>query len=180
MAPPAPISVQASGNFRGDDGSWSTFKIKAGNPAQDVEVLVSTITPETWVISNLGCNQNSPENCSNSRGGLFDIQNSTTWQDQKIYVLTSEANLGLNTDSDAGDYGFDVLSIPSSNGDVTLDSQVLATIATPDFWLGNLGISPRQVNYDGTPHPSFITNLNSTNKIPSLSYGYTAGASYRQ
>ena len=107
------------------------------------------------------------------------IDDSKTWIDQKIYTLDAETNLGYDT-SNSGNYGFDTISLPSSDGEVTLDSQVLATIATPQFWLGNLGISPMQIDYNGTAQASLITSLNSTNKIPSLSYGYTAGASYRE
>ncbi len=43
------------------------------------------------------------------------------------------------------------------------------------------GLSPRQINLSSSagPNPSLLANLKSQSKIPSLSWGYTAGASYR-
>lgn len=64
---------------------------------------------------------------------------------------------------------------------VTLNKQVIAGIATKDFYLGNIGLAARPL--DWTDHtessPSLMSSLKSQNLIPSLSYGYTAGASYR-
>ena len=53
-------------------------------------------------------------------------------------------------------------------------------LATKDFYIGSLGMSPYPVNFTNfsSPSPSMLTTLRNDNIIPSLSYGYTAGASY--
>jgi hypothetical protein len=58
---------------------------------------------------------------------------------------------------------------------------VVAGIATKDFYLGRLGLSPRAFNFtDFThPQPSLLGSLVAQNLIPSASWGYTAGAYYR-
>jgi hypothetical protein len=69
----------------------------------------------------------------------------------------------------------------------SLDNQIIAGIATNNYWLGFLGLSPIPFNFssqdDATsmrdPQPSFLSNLKNQSLIPSLSWGYTAGASYR-
>ena len=153
--------------------------MRVGNPAQDVQVLPSTILRESWVISTQGCGLNDPSNCDELRGGLFNLNASTTWQDQHVWTLGTESNLGYTTHQDIGDYGYDTVGISSPGvGGFTLNSQVVAAIFTPDFYLGYLGISPRDVDFNNNPKPSFVGSLRNSDMIPSLSYGYTAGASY--
>ncbi|MCJ1335168.1 hypothetical protein MMC09_000434 [Bachmanniomyces sp. S44760] len=179
---PAPIAVKPSGLFDGNDGSWSSFSVRVGNPAQDVRVLVSTLTPETWVVAEQGCTFNDPSSCANSRGGLFDFNSSSSWQDLQIWNLVGESNLGYTQNSDVGEYGYDSLGLEvEGSGGVTLDHQVVAALATKDFYLGNLGLAARPINFDNQsdPQTGFLQSLKAKNKIPSVSYGYTAGASYR-
>ena len=63
----------------------------------------------------------------------------------------------------------------------TLSAQVITGIATDDFWLGSLGLSPVSMNFTGfnAPVPSLVGNLTKNKIIPSASWAYTAGASYR-
>ena len=167
----------------GDDGNWSSFTIGVGNPAQDVRVLVSTLVPETWVILPAGCTLNDPDSCGNSRGGLFDPSRSTTWSDQGTWSLVEESVLGYGGTTDPGDYGYDTLGIQvegSSNGDVALPHQVISALAVKTFYLGNLGLNPRSPNFNTSTQASFLQSLLTANRIPSLSYGYTAGAYYRK
>ena len=153
--------------------------MRVGTPAQDFQVLPSTFIRESWVISTQGCGVNDAANCNVLRGGLFNVNASTTWQDQHGYTLGSESNLGYTNNQDIGEYGYDTVGISSPGvGGFTLDSQVVAAIFTTDFYLGYLGISPRDVNFNNDPKPSFVGSLKKNNMIPSLSYGYTAGASY--
>lgn len=181
---PAPIAVEPSGQFDGNDGWWSSFNIRVGNPAQDARVLVSTLVAETWVVARDGCTNDANEvpDCADTRGGLFNRAGSTTWTDQQIWPLEAEKNLGFTCCTkehyNAGNYGLDTLGISSkSEGNITLDQQVVAAIATKEFYLGNLGLSPRAVNKNFGP--SFLRSLKDQEKIPSLSFGYTAGAVYR-
>lgn len=89
----------------------------------------------------------------------------------------------MTQNSDLGIYGFDIVGIGRpGNGNITLkDPQVVATLATKDFFLGNLGLSARRVSVAGLGQPAgLLTSLKDGNYIPSLSYGYTAGAEYRK
>lgn len=138
--------------------------------------------PETWAVLPAGCTDKDPPICLHSRGDYFDPTVSTTWTDKKSWTLNEEAVLGIPQDNDhAGNYGYDVLGIQihgSSGGGVSLENQVIAGIATKDFYLGNLGLSPRKPAFGNSQNPSFLKSLRNQNYIPSLSYGYTAGASY--
>ncbi len=147
-----------------------------------MSVLASTAVPETWVIDKRGCTSQDPSNCAASRGHTFNPNTTTTWKDQGLYGLGAETNLPYTSNFDDGDYGFDTLGLGySGSGGPALDHQVVATVATKDFYLGNLGLTPRPVNFSSfdNPSPSFLTSLRNQSLIPSLSYGYNAGAQYR-
>lgn len=87
-----------------------------------------------------------------------------------------EANLGRDNAAN-GDYGFDTVGLEDSPIGPTLPHQVVAGITTNEFWLGYLGLGPKPVNLTAAI-PSFMKNLADQNLIPSLSFGYTAGAKY--
>ena len=84
-----------------------------------------------------------------------------------------------------GQFGYDTLGVPGQSGvaNVSLEHQVVAGIATNTYYLGNLGLSSQNITF-GTAtsdsSPSFLGSLKNENLIPSLSFGYTAGASYRK
>lgn len=112
------------------------------------------------------------------------MNTSSTWQDVGIFALGDEINLDdYIGDYVNGDYGLETLGLglPGSGG-VTLGNQVVSTIATTDFYLGNLGVTPRPTNFSqfDAPHPSFLASLRQQNKVPSLSFGYSAGNQYRE
>lgn len=169
----------------GNDGSWSPFLVKVGTPPSLLRLLASTEIPETWVIFSQGCPA-VPLNCSDARGGIFDSDASRTWSfktgiyNTSIYQISTELNLQLNNNAV---YGFDTVQIGSPGMDnATVDHQVVAGIATQDFYLGSLGLHNRKVLFSSDQEglPSFISLLSSSKQIPSLSYGFTAGASYRK
>ncbi|MCJ1342633.1 hypothetical protein MMC31_000820 [Peltigera leucophlebia] len=61
----------------------------------------------------------------------------------ELSILRTEVNLQLNNN---GLYGFDTVQIGSpGKGNATVDHQVVAGIATPDFYLGSLGLHNRKV-----------------------------------
>jgi hypothetical protein len=68
----------------------------------------------------------------------------------------------------------------NNSGGTELEKQVVAGISTTDFYLGMFGLGPRSNNFATSdyPVPSFMQSMKDQKKIPSLSYGYTAGASY--
>lgn len=131
-----------------------------------------------------GCLSTDPTSCPDSRGGLVNVNISSTWQDQGIKVLGDEVNLpDYVTGYDNGDYGLESLGIGAPGaGGITLNNQVVAGVATKDFYLGNIGLTSRPTNFTdfNDPHPSFLSSLREQNQIPSLTFGYTAGNQYRK
>ena len=130
-----------------------------------------------------GCLSTDPSNCTVNRGGTFDKLKSSSWITKANYALGAEGNLGYTTNSDSGAYGFDTIGIGKPGaGNVSVDGQVVAGILTPDFYTGNLGLASRPIvlGTDNDLHPSFLSSLQNRSMIPSLAYGFTAGASYRK
>ena len=161
------------------------FEIKVGAPPQKVLVLPSTELSQTLVVIPDGCNisDGDAKNCTQLRGGAYDSSKSSNWTSKNIFPLNVEVNLGLVHNSDNGAYGYDTLRIPTSNGEnVTLNQQLISGVATKDFFLGSLGLSSTPISFSDPPdtRQSLITSLNNASLIPSSSFGYTAGASYRK
>ena len=131
-----------------------------------------------------GCLSSDPPSCPQSRGGLFNLNASSTWDDQGIYDIGIEQNLPDYQDLYfSGDFGFDTLGLGAAGSyRVRLDPQVLAAIATKDLYLGVLGVGPLSTNFSSFDHPDpgFLSSLKKSKNTPSLSYGYTAGAKYRK
>ena len=159
------------------------FTIEVGVPPQRVQVLPSTELSQTLVVIPDGCSISAgdPTNCTQARGGAYDSSKSSNWTSKNIFPLNVEVNLGLTHNSDNGAYGYDELSIPTINDDnVTLNQQLISGVATKDFFLGLLGLSSSPISFQDPPdtRPSLITSLQNASLIPSLTYAYTAGASY--
>ena len=120
--------------------------------------------------------------CSLSRGNLFSPNDSTTWQKDGIYSLSVEENLGYTY---GGEYGSDMLTLNYPGpGALGVDRQVLAGIIPKDFYVAAWGIAPKPTNLSGdnstTFYQSLLSSLKKMGQVPSLSYGYTAGAYYRR
>lgn len=180
--PPPPVVVAASQDWDGNDGPWSTFTLQVGTPAQDVKVLVSTSGYQIWTVAPQGCTSTDPPDCAKSRGFLFDSSKSTSWNNvstNSTFAIGPENRLGYQGN---GLYGYDSVALGwQGSGGPKLEQQVIAGIATKDFYLGVLGLDPRPTNFTDFEHPipSFLTNLLNQSKIPSLAWGYTAGNQYR-
>ncbi|KAH7400533.1 aspartic peptidase domain-containing protein [Phaeosphaeria sp. MPI-PUGE-AT-0046c] len=186
---PAPFSFGASQYFEGPDGHWSSFVVRVGTPEQTFRVLPSTVTSETFVPLNGACKQGSPANCAFSRGvemfqgkpidGLQSKQ-SSTWSEIGIYQVAGREELSYNA---SGLYGLDSLGLMIANsGGPILPKQVVAGVVNTRFWVGRLGMDVKPSNFSEFENPqrSLIETLKEENYIPSLSYGYTAGAYYRK
>ncbi|KIW03838.1 uncharacterized protein PV09_05137 [Verruconis gallopava] len=188
---PAPIVVNPSQNWYGPDGSWSTFRIQVGTPPQSFDILPSTAASESWVPLPEGCTSSDPTDCPTLRGvqpfnGLsaegYLTNQSSTYSLIGLYAIQLEDRLAYSLN---GQYGTDVYGLNggngSSSGGVSLSDQIVAGIASKDFMLGvfGLGIQPTSFSSSAGASQSFMTNLRNADLIPSLSYGYTAGASYR-
>ncbi|KAM3086611.1 hypothetical protein ACMFMG_000737 [Clarireedia jacksonii] len=181
--PVPPLNILPSGTWNGNDGNWSNFFITVGTPPRLLQVFVSTASNQPWVVSPEGCPA-MDKVCMNARGFTFASNESSTWVENTIsaggvFALELESNLGFTGN---GNYGTDTIAMGlTSSGTPALSSQVLAAISTDSFWLGMIGLNPAPTNFSSksTPAPSYMSNLKSQGHIPSLSYGYTAGAPYR-
>ncbi|KAI0552412.1 aspartic peptidase domain-containing protein [Xylaria curta] len=182
------VVISPSEYFEGNDGPWSTFDLRVGTPEQDVRVIVSTASPESFVVlSDYGCStsvfETVPPNCAVSRGKLFNQNESSSWHELGIFGINEdgvglEANLGY---SQRSDFATEHLGLGLTGP--SLDNQVVAGIATPEpFYLGLFGLNNQPLNFTSIGNfstPAFITTLKDKGIIPSLSWSYTAGAKYR-
>lgn len=143
-------------------------------------MLPSTAGHATWVVLTDGC-QPVSSTCSDSRGGLFNLTQSSSRNDLDIYTLQLELNFGRN---EIGLYGIDTIALGLSDvtGGPTVNSQIVVGIETDRYRTGMFGLSQQPTNLTNftSPHASFLTTLKTQNLIPSLSWAYTAGASYRE
>ena len=68
--------------------------LRLGSPAQSVRAIVSTNSPQTFVVLPQGCDTIAidpvPPNCASGRGGLFNPNTSTTWQDQGLFGINGD------------------------------------------------------------------------------------------
>lgn len=39
----------------GDDGTWSAISLRVGTPPQWIDVMVSTVSSETWIVGTGAC-----------------------------------------------------------------------------------------------------------------------------
>lgn len=136
------------------------------------------------MIAPQGCEGSGiPANCSSTRGSIFNYTASTTWQDNGPWNLAIEDNLGTNYAADEGEFGYETVGLGfQGSGGPSLNHTVTAALQTMDFYIGMLGLNPRPTNFTdlNDPQPSYLNLLYTNQQIPSLSYGYTAGAQYRQ
>ena len=179
---PAPIVIAPSRQFDGNDGPWSSFNIEIGTPPQTVRVLPSTKSTQTFAINPQGCTSSDASNCSDSRGGFFNPNTSSSWtvnQDISggLYPLELETDLNV---TGTGLYGYDTVAFPGGSGP-SLTQQVVASVATKSFFLGLFGLSPYSSPLPSTTAqlPTYLSTLNQSSLIPSMSWSYTAGNQYR-
>lgn len=177
---PSPLSISPDQSWMGIDGSWSTFTLRVGTPAQSVRALISFASYQTWVVLPQGCQAATDQDaCAQTRGGLFDNDTSTTFDYIGIYDLAIERNLGYDGNAI---YGYDVVGLGlNGQGGPTLKNTTVGALAVDDFYLGMFGVNPKPTNFTSFNEgsPSYITQLKAQGDIPSVSFGYTAGARYR-
>ncbi|KAG8533465.1 uncharacterized protein KY384_002248 [Bacidia gigantensis] len=209
------FSLPPSQVWDGNDGAWSTFVIRVGNPPQYFRITPSTVGAESWVPIPDSCDRGVSW-CGNARGVMpfnagtsgpasgspddwnfgsatapsnggaanpllaqgFVSNVSTTWAGKGNHQINVEAYLNSTA---TGQYGIDSVGIGAdAAAGLTLDGIVVAGVPTLPFYLGKLGMRPSNTSGPDGNTPSFMTQLRSENKIPSLSYGYSAGALYKQ
>jgi hypothetical protein len=180
--PSAPGMANANSVRRyGDDGAWSAVSIRVGTPQQWLDVMVSTVSSETWVVNYMHCDTGD---CSLLRGGTFNASASTSWEPLGTYSLDANSVLG---NDESGEYGLDVLEFGSN--DLSLPNAVIGAFNDPGvvnssmnllgyFGLGNTpGAFRNGTLTEISPISMLLEDLGA---IPSHSYAYTAGASYRE
>ncbi|KAL8946646.1 MAG: hypothetical protein Q9222_006987 [Ikaeria aurantiellina] len=177
---PKPISVAPSQYWEGDDGPWSSFTLQVGTPVQDVRVFISTASQVSWVVlEGQGCRANDAT-CASARGGLFNMNASSTWRSNGFWQLGNERNLGIYAN---GLFGNDTIGLGiQGSGGPSLADQIMAVIGTEQIYVGMFAVNPKRTNYTGITEQgqaSYMTTLKQQNLIPSSSFGYTAGAQYR-
>ncbi|GAM85802.1 hypothetical protein ANO11243_038100 [Dothideomycetidae sp. 11243] len=133
---------------------------------------------QMWVIHPLGCSRNDAQ-CPEARGGIFYEGVSKSWQKVGVFDTAIENNLGLG---DNAEFGFDFVSLGGYGQNILpITNVTIAEYAQTDFYLGLLGVNPKPTNWSSfsLSSPSYVSQLKAQNMIPSLSFGYTAGAIYR-
>ncbi|KIV93874.1 hypothetical protein PV10_05053 [Exophiala mesophila] len=166
---PRPIVATTSPGFLGYDGSWSAISIRVGTPQQYLAVLPNTLRQETWVVGPAGCDGTST--CATLRGGLFSSNESSSFTELGFFELN-------NGDSNVGYYGLDTIHLQD---DAQTSDQIIALVNDTSDWIGTLGLGVQQSRFqDSQNELPFLSSLvENGSLIPSHSYGYTAGASYR-
>ncbi|KAK7432651.1 hypothetical protein QQZ08_000860 [Neonectria magnoliae] len=172
----SPISIPSS-VWQGIDGNWSTVTFLLGSTSQQVDVLVSTALSEFWAVGPGGCLPREPH-CSAARGGIYTPQESTDWSPLGTWQLGLDY-LGYGGN---GDYGQDTMDVWSLNGDHSfhMTNVLMATLNTTNYLNGLFGLGITQGNFGGTVAESPLTQaVKEFGRIPSYSFGFTAGAHYR-
>lgn len=188
---PAPYVVAPTWRWDGDVGSWSTFSIEVGTPPQAFRVLPSTSSSEVWIPIPQGCEGilAGVPNCGDLRGvdyfneiasRGFQTNSSSTWSTTGIYQLTVDDPVFNTTDTAL--YGRDTIALDNAIGynNSAATSQTIAGITSANYWLGSLGLGISAANFSTASenNPSLLSWLRENALIPSLSFGYTAGAYY--
>lgn len=116
--------------------------------------------------------------CPSARGGLFNNISSKSWSETEPTIyLFQDPSLRALLGNDTLTLGVAGITGPS------LTNQVIFGIADDrKYYLGMLGLNPvsTSLSKGAKGQPSFITSLRNQDIIPSLSFGYTAGAYYRE
>ncbi|KAF2670832.1 acid protease [Microthyrium microscopicum] len=188
----SPLVVDPTERWEGNDGKWSTFAIQAGTPPQRFRVVPAITNQETLLVGPYGCVDIDLNVCGERRGGIFRINESSTWNstrsfDYKQYFSLGDIvgkGLGVN---DRGEYALETVALSwNESTSATLNQTVVATIKTPDYYIGQFGLSPRVSNFTGKLRsqpmfrtPSYLSLLKQNGKIPSLSWGFNPGSYYR-
>lgn len=186
---PVPYQVPPTQQFDGNDGSWSTFRIAIGTPGQEFRVLPSTKSGETYVVVPQGCLEGDGADCPAKRGAEifnsqqslgFTVNESSTWSTIGQYDVSLENRLNY---SSGGFFGFDKIALgpAADSSSLSLDHQVVGGIAELSYWMGMLPLGTPDSSFSSQSQSidSFLYQLRNTSKIPSFSFGYTAGAEYR-
>lgn len=143
-----------------------------------MRVLPSTSGSSIWVVAGEGCNAGTDlPDCQERRGALFDSSASSTRVQKGIYELPLQAEEIFGY-SGNGQFAFDQITLGGNGaGGPVLNNTIFGGIATKDFFIGTMGLTPWGVNFTdfNNPVPSLLTSLRDAGYITSNSWGYSAG-----
>ncbi|KAF9700648.1 hypothetical protein EKO04_001902 [Ascochyta lentis] len=191
--PDPPVVVPPSGDFDGNDGRWSTFLVNVNSDSeglngQDFKVLISTSSSLTLLPA---ITEWCDENCAAKRGVLkynekqvLGVQESDNWKTAGIYEIPLpywySNDLVDGNHTLRGTWGLTNVGL----GKTSPQSRVIASryavkYLFEDFFLGSFGLAVGVVGGNASTRPTFLTQFKDDKNVASSSYGYTAGAWYR-
>ncbi|KAK8245255.1 aspartic peptidase domain-containing protein [Phyllosticta capitalensis] len=177
---PDPLVFTPDQNWDGIDGQWNSFTLRVGTPQQFVRVFPATSSQQTWVVQPGGCAYTDNfGSCNEQRGWTFNISASSSWDPIGNFSTGVESELGYDS---AAEYGYETVGIGGlGEGGPTLLNTTVGAMMSLAYFIGIFGLHPKSTNFSSfnEPSPSYMTMLKDEKKIPSLSYGYTAGNQYR-
>jgi hypothetical protein len=135
-------------------------------------MFLSSSGSSLWVSLPEGCIDTNSKNCLGKRGGLFNYSDSSTWEANGLYELPLQAETPLGY---SGDALIDLDNITLGwigSGGPHLYETVVTGVATKDFYLDQLGLTPRPVKISGfnDQYSSTLTSLFEDQKIPSVTW----------
>jgi hypothetical protein len=203
---PRAFSVQPSAQFEIFDGNWSTFNIQVGggpSESQNFRATVSTSSFSIWLPEPGNCTNSSASfsssDCAATRGvGFYEGAQSLGYDGSRSN--TSRAldlvNMDIGGQLDPGTlFGseylatgmlwVDYLYMSSGTGSSTVNSSDQVPIygyRDIEYYLPTFGIGYGAVEDTGSnvTTNSTLLSMATAGVIPSQSWGYTAGAYYRE
>ncbi|KAF4554429.1 Hypothetical protein D9617_4g001830 [Elsinoe fawcettii] len=183
MATSRPLSLPAASVWD-YSGEWNLFEVSLGTPPQTFRLLPHITGNTVLVPTGDICRTIETDGACAARHGVLPFQGrnstgfraneSSTWESIQV---DSAAVMGSDFKDVQALYGFDTVSF---SPDQVLERRVAGAFEDEDLLTGMLGLDARSVNMSrlGSPQQSTLDALRSNATIPSLSFGYGAGAFY--
>ncbi|KKA27696.1 hypothetical protein TD95_002366 [Thielaviopsis punctulata] len=162
-------------SWLGIDGNWSASAFRAVD--QDVHLFVSTTLSEHWVIETGGCGSDDPL-CVKDRGGTVKVAASSTWSPLGNWSIgLSYLNVTANADYGTASFG---LTDSLSGTALDMKGALIGALNTTGFFVGLFGLGFTSGRFGSKTFTSpFVQSVETDAWFPSYSYGYTAGAYYK-
>ncbi|KAL5600907.1 hypothetical protein BROUX41_005745 [Berkeleyomyces rouxiae] len=170
----APRSLTGT-SWLGIDGNWSATAFRAAD--QDINLFVSTTLSEHWLIDKGGCLADDPL-CNKDRGGAVDITTTSKWSTLGDWSIgLSYLGVAANAAYGTGAFGF---TDGLTNDKLQMEDALIGAINVTDFYVGlfGLGVIRGKFGTESIDSP-FYEMIEDQGWFPSYSYGYTAGAYYK-
>lgn len=183
------LSIAPTGDWKGNDGTWSTFYVNISTPAQSIQVFPATSQSEIAVVLAQGCSS-FPDlaTCPALRGQLFDPATDGSWvpfqaaNGDFFFQMPFLSEQTLPNYDASCEVGNDTLTLDwngKSAPTAPLQNQSIVGYAASNPWIGMLGLSgrPTAITSSTDTHLSPLQTLQQNGNIKGLSWGYTAATS---